>query len=88
LITNDITNAISSAAESSIPSKSFEKYILNKFALSISSNIKLSLWRIGGILISDPFIPEICLTMFHQFLQEEFMFVEFFQRKLGLTFSY
>jgi hypothetical protein len=24
----------------------FEKYILNKFALSISSNIKLSLWRI------------------------------------------
>jgi hypothetical protein len=50
-------------------------YILNKFALSISSNIKLPLWRIGGILISDPFIPEICLTIFHQLLQEEFMFV-------------
>jgi hypothetical protein len=30
-----------------------KKYILNKFALSISSNIKLSLWRIGRILISD-----------------------------------
>jgi hypothetical protein len=41
----------------------FEKYILNTFALSISSNIKLSLWRIGGILISDPFIPEIFVTI-------------------------
>jgi hypothetical protein len=60
--------------ESSI-SDCFEKYILNKFAFSISSNIKLSLWKIGGILISDPFIPEIYLSMFHQFLQEEFMLV-------------
>jgi hypothetical protein len=49
--------------------------LLNKFVVSISSNIKLSLWKIGGILISDPFIPEIYLSMFHQFLQEEFMLV-------------
>jgi hypothetical protein len=35
-----------------------------------------------GILISDPLIPEICLTMFHQILQEEFMFVFFFIKSL------
>jgi hypothetical protein len=86
LITNDITNAILSAAECSIPSK-------------IVTIRKGGPKWIGGILISDPFIPEICLTMFHQILQEEFMFVIFLiksllylsfgvPRKLGLTFSY
>jgi hypothetical protein len=65
--------------ESSI-SDCFEKYILNKLALSILSNIKLSLWRIGGILISDPFIPEICLTMFHQFLQLLYLSLAFLTR--------
>jgi hypothetical protein len=58
----------------------FEKYILNKLTLSISSNIQLSLWRIGGILISDPFIPEICLTMFHQFLQLLYLSLAFLTR--------
>jgi hypothetical protein len=65
LLDNDILTTCQSCnklgillLESSI-SDCFEKYILNKFALSISSNIKLSLWRIGGILISDPFTPII-----------------------------
>jgi hypothetical protein len=40
------------------------------------------LWRIGGILISDPFIQEICLTMFHPFWQEEFKFVIFWIKSL------
>jgi hypothetical protein len=53
------------------------KKILNSFAFSISSKIRLSFFTRGGIPSSHDLIPVSCFTVFHQFEPDEFSLINF-----------